>query len=56
MHVDEIHCVPIQYCTIQEGQEHNRFWRENLKSKECFEDFAVDGDIILNCILKKQHR
>jgi hypothetical protein len=30
------------------------FWSENLKGRNQSEDLAVDGKIILNCILRKQ--
>jgi hypothetical protein len=52
----EVHCVPIQYYTIEEGGKRNRRWWGNLKANDCFKDFAVDRNITLKWILKIKHR
>jgi hypothetical protein len=35
---------------------HTEYWLENLKGKDHFEDVAIDVGIILNWIIKKNHK
>jgi hypothetical protein len=51
MNAYEVHCVPIQYCIIEEKEKRNRFWWEHLNAEEWFEDFAVDGNTSVKLIL-----
>jgi hypothetical protein len=46
MNAYKIHCVPIQYCIIEEKEKRNRFWWEHLNAEERFQDFAGNGNII----------